>query len=107
MSIRTIQSGFEKGKYKPIQAYIDIGVLARFKAQYQCHGDITKLIRNAFAVAISEDELTEIAAAHAIETTMGPAPESFPLLLPCLTCVYPIICVEENQCAQREATRQF
>lgn len=107
MSIRIVRSIHETGRYKPIQAYVDRGVLARFKAGYKSHGDITKLIRNAFAVAISEDEKTEVAARTNIEASLGPAPETKTIELPCELCVYPSICVAEKQCAIHESDRYF
>lgn len=107
MSIRKIVSGYESGKYKPIQAYIDRGVLARFKAKYSTHGDITRLIRNAFVVAISEDEHTEVAAAHAVELQLPNAPPTTSTELPCDECVYPAICVDEKQCAVHELERRI
>ena len=107
MSIRTLRSGYERGKYKPVQAYIDVGVLYRFNYKYHNHGDITKLIRNAFVLAISEDEGTEAGAKYAVETQLPNAPETTTIELPCEDCVYPASCVKDNQCAINELNRQI
>ena len=107
MSIRKLASGFESGRYKPIQAYIDQGVLKQFKLRYPTHGDITRMIRNAFVVAISEDELTEEAAQHAVRTLLPHAPETTTTELPCSVCVYPAICVSELSCAVAELERKI
>lgn len=105
MSIRRIRSGYERGKYKPVQAYIDRGVLARFNYIYPNHGDITKLIRNAFVIAINENELTEVAAGHQVKHQLPNAPETTTIELPCEDCVYPKLCVADNQCAVNELHR--
>lgn len=107
MSIKVVKSGYERGKYKPVQAYIDTGVLARFNNIYQSHGDITKLIRNAFVIAINEDEQTEEAAKQAVETMLPDAPETVTIELPCEDCVYPEICVTESTCAVSNLQRKI
>ncbi len=107
MSIKLIRSGYERGKYKPVQAYVDRGVLARFNIKYQNHGDITKLIRNAFVIAISEDDATERAAGHQVTTQLGEAPPTTTIEIPCEDCVYRVSCLKDNQCVINELNRQI
>ena len=106
MSISVLRSGYERGKYKPVQAYIDVGVLYRFNSKYHHHGDITKLIRNAFVLAISEDEGTEIAAAFRVKEYLPNAPPTTTIEIPCEDCVYPYQCKADSQCAVSEFERQ-
>lgn len=54
-------------KHVPVQAYIPRGVYRRFKAMYPAHGAISKLIRQAFRLAIEEDEQLEEMARHQLD----------------------------------------
>ncbi len=107
MSVRILRSGYERGVYKPVQAYIDRGVLARFNYKYQNHGDITKLIRNAFVLAISEDSASDAGAARQVKVQLPNAPPTTTIELPCEDCVYPTSCVADSQCAVNELKRQI
>ena len=106
MSIRPLKSGYERGKYKPVQAYIDTGVLSRFNKRHGGHGDITRLIRNAFVVAISENDETVKGAMRAAEQSLPDPPESETITIPCDKCAYRSVCMAEQQCVYREATMQ-
>ncbi len=106
MSIRTVVSGFETGKYKPIQAYVDRGVLSKFRARHPSHGDITKLIRNAFVIAISESNASIEGAMREKERQLPNEPPSDVIEIPCDRCAYRNFCVAEQQCVYLEAGRQ-
>ncbi len=106
MPIRPLKSGHERGKYKPVQAYIDKGVLYRFNKLYPSHGDITKLIRNAFVIAIKENEASIEGSKQAVKTLLPNAPATETITLPCEVCLYPEICVADQQCVLREELRR-
>lgn len=105
MSVRRVTSGYERGKYTPVQAYVDKGVLARFRQMYGTHGDITQIIRNAFAIAINEDVATQKTIEARTAHLLPDVPASETVTIPCTDCDYPMICRDEKQCTLREFYR--
>lgn len=60
----------EKGEV-PVQAWVPAEHVAIFRRRYRHRGAISQLVRNAFRMAIEEDEQTERAAQEAVERTLG------------------------------------
>ena len=93
---------YKTGKMIPIQAYVDEGVVRTFRHRYRRRGAMSRLIRDAVEIAITEDAVQEVEAQRAVERLNNPLPHApsprTTQFTTCGTCNSPNLCLAMMEC---------